>query len=442
MTLSIFNKYESEVRGYIRSFPTVFDKAKMSEIWDESGKRYVDFFAGAGALNYGHNNPKINAALIDYLNNDGIGHALDMGTVAKRNFIDSFVHKVLKPRNLDYKLQFVGPTGTNAIETALKIARKVKGRKQIMSFTNGFHGMSLGSLSITGNSYYHDESYGVPGYTTQIPFHDYLGDKVDTIAYLRKILTDSSSGTDLPAGIVLETIQAEGGINVAGEQWLRDLRQVCDDFDILMIVDDIQVGNGRSGNFFSFERAGIQPDVVTLSKSIGGGLPMAMVLLKPELDKWSPGEHSGTFRGYNHAFVAATVAIDTYWSDDSFSKEVKVKAKLVEKRMQNLALRFAEHVREIRGLGMIWGAEFRDPELTSAICTQAFEDGLIIETAGAADDVIKFLGALVIPEKLINEGFDILENAIAKVLKNSTKLTKVTEVEKVEKVEKPAKETV
>jgi diaminobutyrate-2-oxoglutarate transaminase len=334
--------------------------------------------------------------------------------------LESFVYKILKPRDLDYKLQFVGPTGTNAIESALKIARKVKGRKQIMSFTNGFHGMSLGSLSITGNSYYHDDSYGVPGYTTQIPFHDYLGDKVDTIAYLRKILGDDSSGTELPAAIVLETIQAEGGINVAGEQWLRDLRQICDDFDILMIVDDIQVGNGRSGDFFSFERAGIKPDIVTLSKSIGGGLPMAMVLLKPELDKWSPGEHSGTFRGYNPAFVAATVAIDTYWSDDTFSKEIKVKAKLVEKRMQKLALRFAEHIREIRGYGMIWGAEFKNPDITSAICTQAFEDGLIIETAGAADDVIKFLGSLIITEELINEGFDILENAIDLVISKPT----------------------
>ncbi|MBW6521265.1 MAG: diaminobutyrate--2-oxoglutarate transaminase [Desulfoarculaceae bacterium] len=416
MPLEIFNQYESEVRGYIRSFPTLFAKSKMAEIWDVDGKRYIDFFAGAGALNYGHNNPKINAAVIEYLQNDGIGHALDMGTVAKRDFITSFVKNILKPRNLDYKLQFVGPTGTNAIETALKIARKVKGRKQVMSFTNGFHGMSMGSLSITGNSFYHDDSYGVPGYTTQVPFHNYLGDKVDTIAYLRKILGDDSSGTELPAAIVLETIQAEGGINVAGVDWLKSLREICYDFDILLVVDDIQVGNGRSGNFFSFERAGIQPDIVTLSKSIGGGHPMSLVLLKPELDKWSPGEHSGTFRGNNLAFVAATVALDTYWADDTFVKELQLKSQLVEKRMQDLAFRFADHIREIRGLGMIWGAEFKDPELISAICSQAFADGLVIETAGAADDVIKFLGPLIITEALINEGFDILESAVEKVL--------------------------
>ncbi|QBZ82520.1 Diaminobutyrate--2-oxoglutarate transaminase [Hydrogenovibrio crunogenus] len=415
MTLEIFNKYESEVRGYIRSFPVIFERAKMAEIWDETGKRYVDFFAGAGALNYGHNNPDINAALIDYLQHDGIGHALDMGTVAKKDFIESFVHNILEPRGLEYKLQFVGPTGTNAIETALKIARKVKGRKQVMSFTNGFHGMSMGSLSITGNSYYHDESYGVPGYTTQVPFHKYLGDKVDTIAYLRKILEDASSGTELPAAIVLETIQAEGGINVSGEQWLRDLRQICDDFDILMVADEIQVGNGRSSDFFSFERAGIKPDIVTLSKSIGAGQPMAMVLLKPELDQWSPGEHSGTFRGNNLAFVSSSVALKKYWSDDSFSKEVKKKSKLVQERMEKMALRFPEYIREIRGHGMIWGAEFKNPEMTGDVCSQAFEDGLVIETAGAGDEVIKFLGPLVITEDLINEGFDILEGAVEKV---------------------------
>lgn len=420
MTLALFDQYESEVRGYIRSFPTIFDTSKMAEIWDEEGKRYIDFFAGAGALNYGHNNPIINEAVIDYMQHNGISHALDMGTVAKRDFIDSFVHKILKPRGLEYKLQFVGPTGTNAIETALKIARKVKGRKQVMSFTNGFHGMSMGSLSITGNSYYHDDSYGVPDNTYQVPFHNYLGDKVDTIAYLRRILEDSSSGTELPAAIVLETIQAEGGINVAGEEWLKDLRQICDDFDILMVVDDIQVGNGRAGDFFSFERAGIQPDIVTLSKSIGAGLPMSLVLMKPELDKWSPGEHSGTFRGNNLAFVASRVAIDTYWSDERFSNTLKEKAALVEQRMQDLALSFPKHIREIRGHGMIWGAEFKDPSIASDICSEAFAEGLVIETAGADGEVIKFLGPLVIEPEMINEGFDILKSATAKVIQRTT----------------------
>ncbi|MBF6058744.1 MULTISPECIES: diaminobutyrate--2-oxoglutarate transaminase [Thiomicrorhabdus] len=412
MSLEIFNTYESEVRGYIRSFPTVFSTSKNAEIWDEDGKRYIDFFAGAGALNYGHNNQHINAAVIDYMQNNGIGHALDMGTVAKRDFIEAFVTKILQPRHLNYKLQFVGPTGTNAIETALKIARKVKGRKQVISFTNGFHGMSMGSLSITGNRYYHDDSYGVPGYTTQVPYNQYLGAKVDTIAYLRKILEDASSGTELPAAIVLETIQAEGGINVAEVQWLKELRKICDDFDTLMIVDDIQVGNGRTGDFFSFERAGIKPDIVTLSKSIGGGHPMSLVLMKPELDKWSPGEHSGTFRGNNLAFVASTTAINTYWSDDHFSNEIKTKSKLIQQRMEELALTFPSLTRDVRGHGFIWGIEFHDAELCSKICSESFDKGLVVETAGSEGNVIKFLGPLIISEALIEEGFDILKQAI------------------------------
>lgn len=419
MSLAIFDQYESEVRGYVRSFPTMFEKSKGAEIWDVDGKRYVDFFAGAGALNYGHNNDAINDAVIKYLQNNGIGHALDMATVAKHDFIETFVNNILKPRNLDYKLQFVGPTGTNAVETALKIARKVKKRTQVMSFTNGFHGMSMGSLSITGNSYYHDENYGVPAYTTQVPFHNYLGAEVNTIAYLRKILEDESSGTELPAAIVLETIQAEGGINVAGNEWLQELRQICDDFDILMIVDDIQTGNGRSGDFFSFERAGVQPDIVTLSKSIGGGHPMSLVLMKPELDKWSPGEHSGTFRGNNLAFVASHAAISRYWSDNAFSQEVKRKSALVEKKMRDLHEKYSEHTVDVRGYGMIWGIEFKDPEMTSTICSTAFDNGLVIETAGSESQVIKFLGPLIISDELIEEGFDILDQAIEQTIKQA-----------------------
>ncbi|MBN2647629.1 MAG: diaminobutyrate--2-oxoglutarate transaminase [Thiotrichales bacterium] len=415
MTLSIFDTYESEVRGYIRSFPTLFARAKGAEIWDSEGKRYIDFFAGAGALNYGHNNPLINQAIIDYLQKDGISHALDMGTEAKRDFIQSFVTHILQPRGLEYKLQFVGPTGTNAIETALKIARKVKGRKQVISFTNGFHGMSMGSLSITGNRYYHDDNYGVPSYTTQVPFHNYLGDKVDTIAYLRKILQDTSSGTELPAAIVLETIQAEGGINVAGEPWLRELRKVCDDFDILFIADEIQVGNGRTGDFFSFERAGIQPDIVTLSKSIGGGLPMSLVLLKPELDQWSPGEHSGTFRGFNWGFVAAHTAIEHYWANGQFSADIKTKAQQVQMRMQDLALSFPQITREVRGHGFIWGLELKEAEHGSQICRRAFELGLVIETAGAEGNVIKFLGPLILTPEQIDEGFDLLKQAMHEI---------------------------
>jgi diaminobutyrate-2-oxoglutarate transaminase len=189
-----------------------------------------------------------------------------MATTAKKEFIESFQNTILKPRNLEYKMQFTGPTGTNAVETALKLARLVKGRSNVIAFTNGYHGLSQGSLAVTGNNEYRDESYISRCNATFMPFDGYFGD-FNTLTYLRKFLSDGSSGVDIPAAIIVETIQGEGGINVASAQWLQGLDEICKEFDILFIIDDIQVGNGRSGDFFSFEFAGINPDMITLSKS-------------------------------------------------------------------------------------------------------------------------------------------------------------------------------
>ncbi len=256
--MRVFENHESEVRGYIRSFPTIFETAKGAVLTDESGEEYIDFFAGAGTLNYGHNNEHITQALIDYLQKDGIVHGLDMATTAKKNFIQAFQSHILKPRNLDYTMQFTGPTGTNAVETALKLARLVKGRSNVVAFTNGYHGLTQGALSVTGNNEYRDESYISRMNAAFMPFDGYLGD-ADTIDYLHKFLSDNSSGLDTPAAIIVETIQGEGGINIASKEWLQGLEHLCREFDILLIIDDIQVGNGRTGDFFSFEFAGINP---------------------------------------------------------------------------------------------------------------------------------------------------------------------------------------
>ena len=282
--MRVFENHESEVRGYIRSFPTIFQSAKGAVLTDENGDEFIDFFAGAGTLNYGHNNEHITQAVIEYLQNSGIVHGLDMATTAKKEFIQAFQGTILKPRNLEYVMQFTGPTGTNAVETALKLARMVKKRSNIVSFTNGFHGLTQGSLAVTGNNDYRDESYISRTNVSFMPYDGYLGD-MNTLEYFRKFLEDSSSGLDLPAAVIVETIQGEGGINVASKEWLQELESLCHDFDMLLIIDDIQVGNGRTGEFFSFEFAGIKPDMVTMSKSIGGGLPMALILFKPELDQ-------------------------------------------------------------------------------------------------------------------------------------------------------------
>ncbi|MDY7079591.1 MAG: diaminobutyrate--2-oxoglutarate transaminase, partial [Chloroflexota bacterium] len=279
--MRIFEELESNVRSYVRSFPAIFERAKGCLLYDEHGKEYLDFFAGAGTLNYGHNNPNISEVIISYIQKDGIVHGLDQATIAKKEFLEKMKEVIFEPRHMDYKIQFPGPTGTNAVETALKLAKMVKGRSNIISFTNGFHGLTMGSVALTGNSYYRDEAFINRINVSFMPYEGYLNGNFDTIEYLRKSLADKSSGVDLPSAIIVETVQAEGGVNVGSVEWLRRLEQVCHDMDILLIVDDIQVGNGRTGRFFSFEEAGLNPDIVVLSKSIGGGLPLSLVLMKP-----------------------------------------------------------------------------------------------------------------------------------------------------------------
>jgi diaminobutyrate-2-oxoglutarate transaminase len=413
--MRIFEEMESEVRGYIRSFPAMFDTAEGSLLYDEQGNRYIDFFAGAGTLNYGHNNPLITEAMIEYLQRKGIVHGLDKATVAKRDFLQSFRDTILAPRNLSYKVQFTGPTGTNAVETALKLARMVKRRSNIISFTNGYHGMTMGSLAVTGNYFYRDESYGARNNAAFMPYDGYFGPEVNTIDYLRRFLEDPSSGVDLPAAVITETVQGEGGIHVASIEWLQQLQALCREYDILLIVDDIQVGNGRTGTFFSFERADIQPDLVTISKSIGGGLPLAMLLMRPELDQWQPGEHTGTFRGNNLAFVAAAQAFK-YWENDDLAKAVEYKGGIIRAELERMAEKFPELEASVRGLGMIWGIEFPQPGVASDAAREAFTRGLVLETAGADDHVLKFLPPLVIEEEMLHEGLDIVEKSLAALL--------------------------
>jgi diaminobutyrate-2-oxoglutarate transaminase len=248
--------------------------------------------------------------------------SLDLHTEAKADFLEALLDLILAPRGLDHVVQFTGPTGTNAVEAALKIARKTTGRTNVISFTNGYHGMSLGALSATGSSF-HRRGAGIPLWGTSVmPYDGYLGRRVDTTDYLERVLDDPSSGVDQPAAVIVECVQGEGGLQVASAAWLRKLAAICRARGIVLIVDDIQAGCGRTGPFFSFERAGITPDIVTLSKSLSGsGMPMSIVLIRRDLDCWQPGEHNGTFRGNNLAFVTARAAIDEYWTDDVLARD-------------------------------------------------------------------------------------------------------------------------
>ncbi len=413
--MNVFERLESSVCSYARNFPVTFDRAVGSRLYDTNGHEYLDFLAGAGTLNYGHNHPVLKQALLEYIGRDGIAHGLDLHTGAKEALLDAFDTHILAPRDLRYVVQFTGPTGANAVEAALKIARKVTGRHGVVAFTNGFHGVSLGAAAMTGNAL-HRSAAGIPLFgVTRALYDGYMGDGVDTLELLDRLITDRSSGIDLPAAAIVETVQGEGGVNAASFEWLRRLEALCRRHDMLLIVDDIQAGCGRTGTFFSFEQAGIRPDVVTLSKSFSGyGLPLAVVLIKPEHDQWKPGEHNGTFRGNNHAFVTARAAIENFWHDDMFAREIERKSTVLADGLNSIAQRHENA--SAKGRGMFRGIELESGDLAGRVSANAFTKGLVIETSGSEGQVVKCLCPLVISTRDIEHALDILASAMDEVV--------------------------
>ncbi|MFV1872918.1 MAG: aspartate aminotransferase family protein [Oleiphilus sp.] len=422
--MSIFEQRESDIRAYCRVYPVVFEKAENAIQTDENGKEYIDFFAGAGVLNFGHNNERMTEAVVAYIQAKGVTHSLDMHTTAKRDFMQSFVDTILEPRKMPHKMQFMGPTGTNSVEAALKLARRATGRSDIIAFTKGFHGMTLGSLACTANEYFRGAA-GVPLlHVGHQPFGCEsvcqgceMGCGVANLEALRAQYNDPSSGVKPPAAFLVETIQAEGGVNVASKTWLQALAKLAKDVGSLLIIDDIQVGMGRTGSFFSFDDAGIDPDIVCLAKGLGGlGTPMAMNLVKPEIDKlWSPGEHTGTFRGQSLSFVAGQQAL-SYFEDDRFMEEVKEKSDIMRKALEPL-----EKLKgvQIRGKGMILGLDVGDGTLARTIIDDCFSKGLLIATCGSGGRVIKLIPPLTIPERELMEGLVTLVNATQQAMEDA-----------------------
>ncbi|MFO8127693.1 diaminobutyrate--2-oxoglutarate transaminase [Yoonia sp.] len=412
----IYTRRESEARSYSRSFDTVFVKARGSELTDDMGRTYIDFLGGCSSLNYGHNDPDMKQALIDHITADGVSHGLDMHTDAKSLFLEAFEDIILTPRGMDYKVMMTGPTGTNAVEAAMKLARKVTGRRNILAFTNGFHGMTMGALSCTGNSGKRAGAGGGPlcG-VSRMPYEGAFGDDVDTLSQIEMMLENPSSGIDAPAAFIVEPVQGEGGLNAASTQWLQGIARLAKKHGALLIVDDIQAGCGRTGTFFSFEKMGIEPDLIPMAKSFSGmGLPFAALLVKPEHDIWKPAEHNGTFRGNNHAFVTARVALEKFWADRSFEKVIARKSELLTEALNNIASLIPGA--KLKGRGMMQGVDVGSGELASDICARCFEKGLIIETSGAHDEVVKVLAPLTTPEKTLHAGFNILLDATRDVL--------------------------
>ncbi|MFC2967896.1 diaminobutyrate--2-oxoglutarate transaminase [Acidimangrovimonas pyrenivorans] len=408
--IAIFKRRESEARSYCRSIDAVFTSASGSELTDAEGRSYIDFLAGCSSLNYGHNDPDMKAALIDHIAGDGMAHALDLHTDAKGAFMEAFEAHILKPRDMDHRLMFTGPTGANAVEAALKIARKVTGRTNVIAFTNGFHGVTLGALAATGNSYHRGGAGTTLNGVTRMPYDGYMGKSVDTADLLEKMLDDRSSGVDAPAAILLETVQGEGGLTAARPEWVRRVAELARKHGALLIIDDIQAGCGRTGRFFSFEEMGVTPDIVTMAKSISGfGLPMALMLVRPKHDVFGPAEHNGTFRGNTHAFVTAKVAIEKFWADDTFQTGLDKQSLALTAALEELAALIPGAF--LKGRGLMQGVDVGSGELAGDICARAFRKGLIVETSGPDDQVVKILAPLTTPPEVMTKGLNILLDA-------------------------------
>ena len=415
--ITTFDALESNVRSYCRSQSAIFERAEGAQLFDQEGQAYLDFLSGAGSLNYGHNHPALKERLIEYIASDGITHSLDFHSSAKEAFLRTFEEVILKPREMDYVVQFTGPTGANSVEAALKLARKFTGRSTAVAFTNAFHGVTLGALAATGNQH-HRGGAGVALQNIQrMPFDGYLGDGVDTLTYFDKTLCDNSSGVDLPACVIVEAVQGEGGLNVASPEWMRRLQEICRRHEILLIVDDIQAGCGRTGTFFSFEKMGLDPDIITLSKSLSGyGLPLAVTLIRRQLDCWKPGEHNGTFRGFNHAFVTARAALDVFWRDSVFEQSVQKKANLVSDFCDRVCRELRPLGMTAKGRGLMQGLSFARAGDAADAAERARERHLVIETAGPDDEVLKFFPPLTIELEELKQGLDIVEQALRDVV--------------------------
>ena len=410
---TVFERHESNVRSYCRDFPVVFERASGHHLWDTTGRRYVDLLCGAGSLNYGHNPPAIVERVTAYLAAGGPVQSLDLHTTAKADFLERFTGLVLEPRGLgDFVVQFPGPAGTLAVEAALKLARKVTGRTEVIAFTGGFHGASLGALAATTSPLLRGAA-GVPlTDVTILPYGDAAHpDGTDPVTALERAL-GRDARTAPPAAILLETVQGEGGLHTAPRDWLVRIRELADAVGALVIVDDIQAGCGRTGTFFSFEDTpGLRPDLVCLSKSLSGmGLPMAALLIRREIDRWAPGEHNGTFRGHNLAFVAGSAALD-HWTDPEFTHHAEQLAAAIRTSLDGLVAALPARTADVVGKGAMSGLRFADADTAEGVRRALFRAGIVAETSGRGH-VLKLLPPLTMSLIEWKEVAEVLGEAV------------------------------
>ena len=413
--MNVIERYESTAQSYVRSAPVIYQRAGGAELFDENGNSFIDFYSGGGPLSYGHNHLNVCSALIDYLCKDGVLQTREKSSVAKREFIRKFVKSILEPRGLNYKMLFTDPASGTAAEIAMRLARRDRQRSNIVAFTNASHGLTDGAATVTSRKSSKYENGDHRGQTVFMPYCGYFGPDVDTIAYFRKYLEDGSSGIERPAAVIVATVQDDGGVHVASDAWLKALEVLCREFGVLLILDETQTGCGRCGHFFSFERAGIVPDMVLVSNAIAGGLPMSLLLMRPDLDHWRPGEQVGVFQGDSLAMVAATELL-SLWDNKAFGAEILVKGMELERALKAMVSSFPQRSTAIRGTGMVWGLDFGAAASASVVSGWALEAGLVVEGARLRDEVLLVMPPVTISDEHLREGLRRLGAVVSQFL--------------------------
>lgn len=388
-------------------------------------REYIDFYSGAGTLNYGHHNVRLKQALSDDVHHHGQLGTGERTESITNQFFETVNRVLLEPRSWSYQMRLAGPTGAGALEIALQLARQVKGRQNVISFTQGFQGVSGRTLAASAKVFFHAiAGTSALANTTFMPYDRSFGPDVDTMAYLEQMLENTPSPHDIPAAVIVETVLGQGGINVLTWRWLKELETLCQRYDMLLIMDDTQVGCGRTGRFFSFETADIHADMIVLSKSLSGfGLPMSLLLSDPGLGL--PQRQSRCLWSdeidCELALLTATHALDRYWTDESFATELQRKESLVRDWLENIVHSYSGCDFGVRGRGLIQGLVMASHDgLAGQVARKAFESGLLIETSGNNDEVLKLLPALTINEHLLIQGLEIIERSLAEVLRNQS----------------------
>ena len=431
--LEFQSEHESDVRSYPRRLPLAVERAEGAYLWDTRGQKFLDFLSGAGVMALGHHHPEVDAEIVDQITRKLPYQTLDLTSRVRNVFIRELLEFIGEDFSENPRIQFCGPTGADAVEAALKLAKLFTGRSGIFSFQGGYHGATHGALAVTSNISMKGRHAGLMQgvhffpypYSMRCPFG--IGGEEGARAglrFLESALADPESGVVKPAAVILEAIQGEGGVIPAPAFWLRELRRITEEHGVLLIMDEIQSGIGRTGAPFAYEESGIKPDILLMSKAVGGGLPLSVMVFDQVLDIWKSGEHCGTFRGNQLAIAAGAKTLQIIKRDDLCSHAATMGQRLMT-GLGEIADANPETVGEVRGRGLMVGMEIvvggpgtparparHAAERVLRIQHEALKRGLIIERGGRHGSVLRFLPPLITEPEHIDRCIEVIGDSL------------------------------